>query len=106
MQKSIYYIFLHQLNCAHLFSSVAAGMVAINEAVDKADSADLLLSLKSKAVSLRSITPECADNYHVELKEAKTKKDDVGECNCFFRFSFQSKPRLLIYHCFLLEQVF
>ena len=62
-----------------LFCSVAAGMVAINEAVDKADSADLLLSLKSKAVSLRSITPECADNYHVELKEAKTKKDDVGE---------------------------
>jgi len=54
-------------------------MVAINEAVDKPDSADLLLALKSKAVSLRSITPECADNYHVELKDSKTKKDDVGE---------------------------
>jgi len=59
--------------------TVAAGMVAINEAVDKPDSADLLLALKSKAVSLRSITPECADNYHVELKDSKTKKDDVGE---------------------------
>ena len=54
-------------------------MIAINEGVEKADSADLLLSLKSKAVSLRSITPECADDYHVELKEAKTKKDDVGK---------------------------
>lgn len=36
---------------------LSAGMVSINEAIDKADSADLLLALKSKAISLRSITP-------------------------------------------------
>ena len=61
-------------------------MVAINEAVDKPDSADLLLALKSKAVSLRSITPECADGYHSELKDEKIKKDDVGSFSIFIKF--------------------
>lgn len=67
-------------------------MVAINEATDKPDSADLLLALKSKAVSLRSITPECADAYHAELKDAKAKKDDVGmfsDCVTFFTLLFK-----------------
>lgn len=57
---------------------LATGVIQINEAVDKADSADLLLALKSKNVALRSITPECADSYHVALKDAKSKKEDVG----------------------------
>lgn len=61
------------------FISVAAGVLAINEAIEKPDSADLLLALKSKSVALKSITPECADGYHRELKDAKGKKDDVGE---------------------------
>lgn len=61
------------------FISVAAGVLAINEAIEKPDSADLLLALKSKSVALKSITPECADGYHRELKDTKDKKDDVGE---------------------------
>ena len=58
---------------------MAAGVLAINEAIEKPDSADLLLALKSKSVALKSITPECADGYHRELKDTKDKKDDVGE---------------------------
>ena len=57
---------------------MAAGVLAINEAIDKPDSADLLMALKSKSVALHSIIPECADGYHTDLKEAKFKKEDVG----------------------------
>ena len=59
-----------------LFVPVAFGVVTINETIDKGDSADLLLALKHKNVALRSVTPECAQQYRDELKSAKDKKED------------------------------
>ena len=61
---------------------VANGVINVNEAIDNADSADLLLALKSKSIALRSITPECTEQYHSELKFAKGQKDD--SCNLIF----------------------
>ena len=57
---------------------MALGVIAINETIDKGDSADLLLALKHKNVALRSVTPECAQKYQNGLKGAKDKKDDPG----------------------------
>ncbi|XP_065671327.1 ras GTPase-activating-like protein IQGAP1 isoform X1 [Hydra vulgaris] len=55
---------------------LANGIINVNEAIDNADSADLLLALKSKSIALRSITPECTEQYHAELKFAKGQKND------------------------------
>jgi len=55
---------------------LALGVVTINETIDKGDSADLLLALKHKNVALRSVTPECAQQYRDDLKSAKDKKED------------------------------
>ena len=55
---------------------MAFGVVTINETIDRGDSADLLLALKHKNVALRSVTPECAQQYRDELKSAKDKKED------------------------------
>ena len=58
---------------------VALGVLTINETIDKGDSADLLLALKHKNVALRSVTPECAQQYRDGLKEAKDRKDDPSK---------------------------
>ena len=58
---------------------VALGVVTINETIDKGDSADLLLALKHKNVALRSVTPECAQQYRDDLKSAKDKKEDPSK---------------------------
>ncbi|XP_065059905.1 ras GTPase-activating-like protein IQGAP1 isoform X2 [Rhopilema esculentum] len=55
---------------------LSLGVLTINETIDKGDSADLLLALKHKNVALRSVTPECAQQYRDGLKEAKDRKDD------------------------------
>ena len=60
---------------------MALGVVTINETIDKGDSADLLLALKHKNVALRSVTPECAQQYRDELKKAKDGKDEPSKCS-------------------------
>ena len=62
---------------------MALGVIAINETVDKGDSGDLLIALKSRSVALRSVTPECAQTYQFELKTAKDKKDDPSKSHSF-----------------------
>ena len=78
---------------------MALGVVTINETIDKGDSADLLLALKHKNVALRSVTPECAQQYRDELKSAKDKKEDpstllnICQLACFCLIS-----RLIYFH--------
>ncbi len=58
---------------------MALGVIAINESTDNGDSGELLLALKQKSVALRSLTPECAQQYSVGLKKAKDMKDDPSK---------------------------
>ena len=69
---------------------MALGIIAINETVETGDSSDLMVRLKSKAVGLRSVTPECATSYQEQLKIAKAKKHDPGIFLSLFLVDFCS----------------
>lgn len=75
--------------CACIFFTVSLGVMTINETIDKGDSADLLLALKHKNVALRSVTPECAQQYRDELKKAKDLKEDPS----MFLYAMSLKQR-------------
>ncbi|XP_029430405.1 ras GTPase-activating-like protein IQGAP1 [Rhinatrema bivittatum] len=55
------------------------GILSINEAVDRGDSAQTLSALRLPDAGLYGVTPECADTYQNELAEAKRKKVATGD---------------------------
>lgn len=57
----------------------ARGILAINEAVERGDSAQTLSALRSPDVGLYGVTAECAQTYQNELSEVKRNKAAQGE---------------------------
>ncbi|XP_072408968.1 ras GTPase-activating-like protein IQGAP1 [Chiloscyllium punctatum] len=55
------------------------GILAINEAVDHGDTAQILSALRSPDVGLYGVTSECDDTYRQELTEAKQAKKAEGD---------------------------
>lgn len=55
------------------------GVLAINEAVDKGDSAQTLHALRSPDVGLYGVTAECAHTYQKELEDQKKNKAAEGD---------------------------
>ncbi|XP_060709908.1 ras GTPase-activating-like protein IQGAP1 [Hemiscyllium ocellatum] len=55
------------------------GILAINEAVDHGDTAQILSALRSPDVGLYGVTSECDDTYQQELTEAKQAKKAEGD---------------------------
>ncbi|XP_059496203.1 ras GTPase-activating-like protein IQGAP1 isoform X1 [Stegostoma tigrinum] len=55
------------------------GILAINEAVDHGDTAQILSALRSPDVGLYGVTSECDDTYRQELTEAKHAKNAEGD---------------------------
>lgn len=63
----------------HFVSIVSRGVLAINEAVDKGDSAQTLHALRSPDVGLYGVTAECAHTYQKELEDQKKNKAAEGK---------------------------
>ncbi|XP_053317929.1 ras GTPase-activating-like protein IQGAP1 [Spea bombifrons] len=57
----------------------SVGILAINEAVEKGDSAQTLSALRSPDVGLYGVTSECAPTYHNELADLKKSKSAEGD---------------------------
>ncbi|XP_069078694.1 ras GTPase-activating-like protein IQGAP1 isoform X2 [Pleurodeles waltl] len=57
----------------------SAGILAVNEAVERGDSAQTFSALRSPDVGLYGVTPECAESYQAELSESKKKKTAAGD---------------------------
>ncbi|XP_069481247.1 ras GTPase-activating-like protein IQGAP1 isoform X2 [Ambystoma mexicanum] len=57
----------------------ASGILAINEAVERGDSAQTFSALRSPDVGLYGVTPECGETYQAELSENKRKKMEAGD---------------------------
>ncbi|KAM4748418.1 ras GTPase-activating-like protein IQGAP1 [Rhinophrynus dorsalis] len=55
------------------------GILAINEAIEKGDSAQTLNTLRSPDVGLYGVTSECAQTYQNELAELKKNKVTAGD---------------------------
>ncbi|XP_053573714.1 ras GTPase-activating-like protein IQGAP1 [Bombina bombina] len=55
------------------------GILAVNESVEKGDSAQTLSALRSPDVGLYGVTSECAQTYQNELAELKKNKVSVGD---------------------------
>ncbi|CAJ0930277.1 unnamed protein product [Ranitomeya imitator] len=55
------------------------GVLAINEAVEKGDSAQTLHALRSPDVGLYGVTAECAHPYQTELADLKEHKASAGD---------------------------
>ncbi|GCB83963.1 hypothetical protein scyTo_0024755, partial [Scyliorhinus torazame] len=58
---------------------VSLGILAINEAVDTGETAQILSALRSADVGLYGVTSECDDIYQQELTEAKQAKKVEGD---------------------------
>ncbi|XP_056396337.1 ras GTPase-activating-like protein IQGAP2 isoform X2 [Hyla sarda] len=57
---------------------VAAGVTEINLALEKDEPQITLVALQSPNAGLKGILPECAEEYHKDLSEAKIKKTNEG----------------------------
>ena len=60
-------------------SSVAVGVVAINQAVDDSNLQDLVSTLQVRSTGICSVIPDCGEAYLTELKELKEEKKQRGK---------------------------
>uniref|UniRef100_A0A8C4Q0D1 Ras GTPase-activating-like protein IQGAP1 n=1 Tax=Eptatretus burgeri TaxID=7764 RepID=A0A8C4Q0D1_EPTBU len=65
--------------------TVAAGVAAVDAAVVLGDADVTLAALRSSALALRGVTPECTDVYQYELADARTEKVTNGKKSVWVR---------------------
>lgn len=68
-----------ETECLPLSLSVSLGILGINEAVERGDTAQTLAALRSPDVGLYGVTPECDQAYQADLAVLKKSKQDEGE---------------------------
>ncbi|XP_041464345.1 ras GTPase-activating-like protein IQGAP1 isoform X3 [Lytechinus variegatus] len=60
-------------------NKLAVGIATINMLIDEGDGSTLVEALKSSDVGLRSVKPDCGDEYLQDLKECKNNKAQAGD---------------------------